>query len=135
MGKADAPEMTDRFCDNAALKGREENFVLVNALVAPVLASWRESLFAHEWLHQDGTIRKPSEMNEKMRLRRKTVEDLLGSAVKLERPVLGIGILDNIEIGAGRDLFLALAAKGLDKIPVHIPKSHFEDFRFFVRLP
>ncbi|HNQ91341.1 MAG TPA: hypothetical protein PKI93_00245 [Alphaproteobacteria bacterium] len=133
MAKSDLPDLGGRFHDNIALKGREDNFVMAEALVAPVLASWRESLFAHEWLHQDGSIRKPAEMSEKMRLRRKTVEELLGTDAALERPVLGIGILDNIEIGAGRDLFLALAAKGIDRIPVHIPKNHIEDFRFFIR--
>ncbi len=124
-----------RFGSNSALKGRESAFIAVDALVAPVLASWKESLFAHEWLHPDGSIRKPSEMTEKMALRRQEVEDRLGSGLGLERPVLGIGILDNIEIGAGRDLFLALAARGIDKIPVHIPQSHLDDFRFFVRNP
>lgn len=126
---------TARFEDNSALKGREKAFITVDALVAPVLASWKESLFAHEWLHPDGSIKKPSEMTEKMALRRQGVEDRLGSEQALERPVLGIGILDNIEIGAGRDLFLALAARGIDKIPVHIPQSHLDDFRFFVRNP
>lgn len=133
MATTESEEITGRFRDNPALKGREDKFVKTEALVAPVLASWKDSLFAHEWLHQDGTIRKPSEMSEKMRLRRKTTEEMLESGEALDCPVLGIGILDNIEIGSGRDLFLSLAAKGVEKIPVHIPKSHIEDFRFFIR--
>jgi len=124
-----------RFEENAALKGRETSFILAEALVAPVLASWRESLFAHEWLHQDGTIRKPADMTDTVRVRRLTAEERIDKGQVLERPVLGIGIMDNIEIGSGRDLFLALAAKGIDKIPVHIPKSQLEDFRLFVRIP
>lgn len=124
-----------RFTDNSALKGRETAFIPVDALVAPVLASWKESLFAHEWLHPDGSIKKPSEMSEKMLLRRQEIEDRLSGPLGLERPVLGIGILDNIEIGSGRDLFLVLASRGVDRIPVHIPQSHLDDFRFFVRNP
>jgi len=133
MATKEPEELTGRFRDNSALKGREDKFVKTEALVAPVLASWKDSLFAHEWLHQDGRIRKPSEMTEKMKMRRKTTEEMLESGQTLECPVLGIGILDNIEIGSGRDLFLTLAAKGIEKIPVHIPKSHIEDFRFFTR--
>lgn len=133
MGHVACP--VTRFGASSAIKGREEVFVQGEAMIAPVLASWRESLFAHEWLHQDGKIRKPSEMNEKMRLRRMEIEELIDGDKILERPVLGIGILDNIEIGAGRDLFLACAARGMERIPVHIPKSHVEDFRLFIRFP
>ncbi|HOO50773.1 MAG TPA: hypothetical protein PLK94_05715 [Alphaproteobacteria bacterium] len=126
---------TDRFEENAALKGRETSFILADALVAPVLASWKESLFAHEWLNADGTIRTPADMTETVRVRRKAAEELLNGDKILERPVLGIGIMDNIEIGSGRDLFLAMAARGQDVIPVHIPKSQQEEFRLFVRIP
>lgn len=133
MGQQICP--SERFRSSSAIKGREDSFLQGEAIIAPVLASWRESLFAHEWLHQDGKIRKPSEMNEKMRTRRLAIEEQLDSETLLERPVLGIGILDNIEIGAGRDLLLACAARGMDRIPVHIPKSHVEDFRLFIRFP
>ncbi len=124
----------DRFCDNQALKGREENFVLCEVKVAPILASWRESLFSHEWLTQDGRIKHMSDMTDAMKEKRTLCERAIDKPdYCLERPVLGIGILDNIEIGAGRDLFLSLAARGIEFIPVHIPKSHESDFRIFIR--
>lgn len=126
---------TFHFQENPAIRGREDAFIAVEALVAPVLASWKESLFAHEWLHQDGSIRKPAEMPEPIRIRRKATEESIDQGPLLERPVLGIGIMDNIEIGAGKDLFLTLAARGVQTIPVHIPKSQIKDFRFFVRFP
>ena len=123
----------ERFKDNPALKGREEKFVTLEIKVAPVLASWQESIFAHEWLTPDGKIKKSSEMVEKVQLRRKEIEARIKGQDLLERPVLGIGILDNIEIGSGKDLFLSLAAQGATTIPVHIPKSHEQDFRMFIR--
>lgn len=123
----------DRFQDNSALKGREEKFLVLDIKVAPVLASWQESIFAHEWLTSDGQIRKMSDMTDKVQARRKEIEKLILGNAPLERPVLGIGILDNIEIGAGKDLFLSLAALGMATIPVHIPKSHENDFRMFIR--
>jgi hypothetical protein len=127
------PDFTSRFTDNPALKGREEKFVTCEVKVAPVLASWQESMFAHEWLNSEGQIKKTSEMAEKVQARRKDIESHLAGNAPLERPVLGIGILDNIEIGSGKDLFLSLAALGLSTIPVHIPKSHENDFRMFIR--
>lgn len=129
-----APQTTSpRFKDNSALKGREEKFVTLEVKVAPVLASWQESIFAHEWLTSDGHIKTLSDMAEKVQARRKEVEALISSGVDLERPVLGIGILDNVEIGSGKDLFLSLAATGLTAISVHIPKSHEQDFRMFIK--
>lgn len=124
----------DRFMDNIALKGREDKFLTLEVKTAPVLASWRESMFAHEWLTPEGQIKPEKDMTAKLREKRKDMEARIDSpAEKLERPVLGIGIMDNIEIGSGRDLFLCLAARGLSSIPVHIPKSHEADFRIFLR--
>lgn len=127
------PPSPERFQDNPALKGREEKFVTLDIKVAPVLASWQESIFAHEWLTPDGKIKKASEMADKVQARRAEIEKLIAGPAPLDRPVLGIGILDNIEIGSGKDLFLSLAALGMATIPVHIPKSHEQDFRMFIR--
>lgn len=127
------PPSSDRFQDNPALKGREEKFVTLEIKVVPVLASWQESIFAHEWLTPDGQIKKMSEMADKVQLRRAEIEKIIAGQGPLDRPVLGIGILDNIEIGSGKDLFLSLAALGMATIPVHIPRSHEQDFRMFIR--
>jgi hypothetical protein len=122
-----------RFTDNPAVKDKDSKFMKLDVKVGPVIASWRDSIFAHEWLDSDGHIKKPSEMVEKIKLRRQEIEDKIASGTPLERPVLGIGIMDNIEIGSGKDLFLCLAAMGLQTIPVHIPKSNEKDFRMFIR--
>lgn len=128
------PITNARFMDNSSLKGREDAFILLEVKTAPVIASWQESLFSHEWLTADGHIKPLKDMTEKVQGRRKQVEELIDRAdQKLERPVLGIGIMDNIEIGSGKDLFLCLAARGMSSIPVHIPKSHESDFRIFIR--
>ena len=120
-----------RFKDNPALKGREDKFTTIDAKVPVVLASWRESLFAHEWLDADGHIKKPSELSEKIGQKYSDITIALDGKQDLVRPVLGIGITDTIEIGAGRDLFLTLAARGIGVISVHIPKSHMKDFKIF----
>lgn len=128
------PIPTTRFMNNPSLKGREDAFILLEVKTAPVIASWQESLFSHEWLSPDGHIKSFKDMSDKVQGRRKQVEALIDQPDQmLERPVLGIGIMDNIEIGSGKDLFLCLAARGMASIPVHIPKSHEADFRIFIR--
>mgnify|MGYP000122530368 FL=1 len=123
----------ERFRDNPALKGREDRFLSVEVKVAPVLASWQTSLFAHEWMTAEGRIKAISEMADPVVVKRRSAETAIAEEGILDRPVLGIGIMDNIEIGSGKDLFLTLAAHGATHIPVHIPKSHEQEFRMFIR--
>ncbi|MFA7277067.1 MAG: hypothetical protein WC043_09735 [Pseudobdellovibrionaceae bacterium] len=122
-----------KFSDPESLKGREDRFCEVEVWVAPVLASWSQSMFAHEWLKPDGKIRTLAEMSEAMRNKRRAMESAIDEGQTLMKPVLGVGVLDNIEIGSGRDLFLALAARGVTSIPVYIPRSHKSEFKVFIR--
>ena len=136
MPKATLPDFTidlSRFIDNPCLKGREDKFIVQDVKVSPILASWRESLFAHEWLDEEGLIKPAHKMSDKVLVRREIIEKEITGKSTLPRPVLGIGVLDNVEIGTGKDLFLCLAALGMNAIPVHIPKSHEKDFRIFIR--
>lgn len=121
------------FIDNPALGSRQAAYMTVTLSMAPVLASWKESLFAHEWLRPDGTVKPPAEQNDSVREKRQIVEKKLKDGAPLERPVLGIGILDTVEIGAGRDTLLTLAAAGIGQISAHIPRSHYDEFRLFIK--
>ncbi len=121
------------FTDNPSIKGREKQFITVTVDLAPIVASWRDSLFAYEWFTPEGQVRTPSQMSESVRQKRESVEKNITSQVPLVRPVLGIGILDTIEIGAGREVLLTLATHGVETISVHIPESHFEEFRSLIR--
>lgn len=118
--------------DNPSLKGREDRYEIVKVRTNDVLKSWRLSLFSFEWLSQDGQIRSLDELPLHERDKRLKVEQALNKSTAIERPVLGIGLMDNVEIGAGRDVFLTLAAKGEDLIEVHIPVSARGDFKEFI---
>jgi hypothetical protein len=124
--------LTPHYVDNPAVAGKA-SFATVTVSVAPVIASWRESLFAHEWLNPDGTLKQLGEQSPALQEKRKLIEEKLNAGQDVERPVLGIGILDTVEIGAGRDTLLTLAATGIGQISVHIPKSHMDEFRLFIK--
>lgn len=99
---------------------------------AKALESWRTSLFSFEWLDENGNIKPFEDLSAAEADKRRRVEDTLDKGGALERPVLGIGLQDNVEIGAGRAEFLTLAARGMATIPVHIPKSCESDFKPFL---
>lgn len=121
------------FIDNPAVKGREEKFISLTVSIPSILAGWKESLFAHEWLKADGSLKSLVELNDANREKRVAIESQLKSGTPLPKPVLGLGIMDNIEIGSGKDVLLTLASLSHDSLPVHIPKSHADDFKLFVR--
>lgn len=117
---------------NSSLKGREDRYEVVRVRIPAILKSWRSSLFSFEWLHPDGTLRSLDELPLHERDKRLKVEKALKQGQRVERPVLGIGLLDNVEIGAGRDVFLTLAAQGVQDAEVHIPVSCRKDFKQFL---
>ena len=121
-----------KFIDNSVAAARKDHYVLVEVSTAKVVESWRESLFSYEWLLPDGRIKTRLELPEKEQEKRLVVEEKLERAEPLEKPVLGIGLLENIEIGSGRATFLTLAAMGVEKMPVHIPKSNLDEFKPFL---
>lgn len=120
------------FTDSPSTRGREDRYTIARVSVGAVLKSWRASLFSFEWLNPDGSIRTLDELPLHERDKRLKIESTLAAGAGIERPVLGIGILDNVEIGAGRGVFLTLAAQGLQDIEVHIPVSNLKDFKQFI---
>jgi len=121
-----------RLIDNAAIKSRPDNYITVTVDVKRIMASWQASLFSYEWLLPDGRIKDPAELPEKEQPKREAVENSLKKDEALERPVLGIGLLENVEIGSGRAVFLTLAAHGVQTLDVHIPKSNKSEFTAFL---
>lgn len=120
------------FIDNAVVGSRPASYVTVTVDVAKILESWRESLFSYEWVLPDGRLKSRDELSPADQPKRAKVEEMLARGEPLEKPVLGIGLMENVEIGAGRAVFLTLAALGVKKLPVHIPKTHQDEFSSFI---
>ena len=121
-----------QFATNKAVEGRETQYMDVNVDVAKILESWRMSLFSHEWMLPDGRLKNLKELPASEQMKRQAVELAIANCKALPKPVLGIGLLDNVEIGTGKPEFLTLAALGHERIPVHIPVSNESDFKDFI---
>lgn len=121
-----------KFTDNTAIKARQDYYMEIFVKVPDILKNWQSSLFSFEWVLSDGRIKTLEELSESEKIKRVEVEQKIRQGLALEKPILGIGLMENVEIGSGRAIFLTLAAHGLDKIPVHIPKSNQSDFKEFL---
>ena len=122
------PETTLNLVDNKSLAGREDKYDTVDVNLRAVLESWKISLFSFEWLNPDGSIRSPEQLPESEAAKYNNVLNDFKNGKELERPVLGIGIMDNVEIGSRRDVLLTLMTQGIENLSVHIPKSNAKDF-------
>lgn len=120
------------FIKNKAIDARPDYYLDVTVDVPAVLKSWQQSLFSHEWLSPEGRIKDLKELPESEQPKRENIEKAVAQGQDISKPVLGIGLLDNVEIGSGKAEFLTLAAMGHKEIPVHIPKSNESDFKEFI---
>ena len=123
--------MFNPFTDNKAASDTTK-YISAEVRLDAVVKSWRDSVFSFEWLDADGAIKPASDLSEREQNKRKAVEDALNSEQAITKPVLGIGLEDNVEIGSARAELLTLAAHGLESMPVHIRKSNESDFKSFL---
>lgn len=122
-----------QFIDNDAINTNSQAYLEVRVDTSLVIKSWKLSLYSFEWLESDGRIKAHGNLPFREQERRNQVEEALAKGQTIGKPVLGIGLMDNIEIGAGKAEFLTLAAHGVQEIPVHILKSCESDFKPFIR--
>lgn len=124
-------EKNIHFTENPLAAGEPGRYLSVHVYVPEIVKSWRGSLFSFEWLRPDGKIKTASELTAAEREKRQAVEQLIQAGAAIPMPILGIGMMDNVEIGVGRAELLTLAASGIETMPVHIPKSSESDFKPF----
>ena len=116
------------FIDNAAAT---DAFTCITIDTNKAIQSWRLSILAHEWLNGDGSLKPAEKLTAANQEKLKAILAALDKGQPIEKPVLGIGIMDNIEIGSGRAEFIALYTQGIKHIQAHIPKSNDADFKDF----
>ena len=104
--------------------------ITVNA--AAILKSWRLSVMSLEWLDKTGEIKPLEQLKPVKQDKRLAVEEALKNGSPIQKPILGIGLYDHIEIGSGRAEFLTLAAHGFNGIPIHVRKSQLSHFQAFM---
>lgn len=121
-----------QFVDNSTVLKNPAKYEIIEVDVSKVIISWKESLFSFEWLTPDGDIRTPEQLSDSERQKYETVLKAYKNQQELERPILGIGIMDNVEIGSRRDVLLTLSAQNIKKLEVHINKNDKSEFNAYL---
>ena len=120
---------TITFKDSKAAQSRPDFYMPVTLNINAVLKSWQFSVFSFEWINKDASVKPLDALKERDQQKRQAVESKINNNEPIEKPVLGLGIQDTIEIGSGKAVLCTLAALGIQTIPVHIPKSNESDFK------
>lgn len=120
------------FCDNKLAAKAPDDYVDVCVFVDRVLESWKDSILSFEFLNSDGSLRGDRELSPKNMDRRLVLEQKIKEKKTVEKPILGIGLMDNVEIGSGRDIFMTLAFHGHTTIDAHIRKNQQADFKGYI---
>ncbi len=121
-----------QFTDNPLACKMPDTYIEIQVDTAKVLESWQMSLLSFEWLAKNGRIKPTKDLKEPDRAKRTSIETAIKNGQPITKSVLGIGLYENIEIGSGKAEFLTLAASGFQALPVHIHKSHEQDFKPFL---
>ena len=124
--------MSPHFKDNAAATATPDKFIEITIDCAKVFKSWRGSIYSFEWIDADGNIKNVEQLGDAEGQKRHSIENALEKNAEIEKPVLGFGMLDCIEIGSGRAAFLTLYDKGVTSMPAHISKTAEKDFEKFL---
>lgn len=119
------------FVDNAVARARPDQYAEILVDAGKVLKDWKASLLAHELLDKNGFVKDDDDLSESRLEKREVIRARLKAGEALEKPVLGIGLFDNVEIGSGSDIVATLVMEGIIHIPVHIRASQVQDFKAF----
>lgn len=128
---AQKTEKTPVFVDNTVAAARPEQYVELMVDARKVLSDWKASLLAHELLDANGFVKGDEDLSESRLEKREVIRERLAAGQALEKPILGIGIFDNVEIGSGSDVLATLVMEGVSELPVHVRKSQARDFDSF----
>ncbi|MAS86572.1 MAG: hypothetical protein CMH30_01135 [Micavibrio sp.] len=120
------------FIDNPAVKNDPQGYEAVILDVRTALESLRLSMLSYEIMHQDGTLKADEVLSEKQQARRAVIREMMSKNEPLPKPIIGLGLMDNVEIGSERDVFLTLAIQGAKTIPVHVRKSQIKALKKFI---
>lgn len=95
-----------------------------------MIDSWAMSIVAHEWL-TNGSFRPVSDLKKHLQEEWGVALSKIEETQTIERPILGLGILDNIEVGTNRAILSIADHLNLNTIEVLVPKNMTSMFDTF----
>lgn len=115
------------FCNHIIVDKNPDDYTEIVTSPAAIFDTWRLSFFAHELLRQDGSVKNESELDGNTLQKFIAASEALKRGEAIEKPVLGIGLNDGIEIGIGREIVAAAYHAGEQEITASVRKAQIKD--------
>lgn len=114
------------FEPNPALGENKDQYETAEIDISAALAHWQHSLFSFELLDAKGGVKPDSKLKDGDLQKRQAVRDMLRKGESLPMPLVGLGLIDNLEIPMGREVLSTLALEGYTRARVHVRADHKE---------
>ena len=127
-------EIQPQFYDHEVVKKSPQDYVEFTLSPSRILKAWQSSLFAHELLDKDANVKDDKDMAPETYQRYIDATEALKRREAIAKPVIGIGIMDGVEIGIGREIIAACQTMGVDDIPVSVRRAQADDIKSALHL-
>lgn len=121
------PSEKPKYANHAVVERSPADYVTLDVAICDVFNAWKLSLFSHELLDREGGLKGEDALAGDALKKYVAARESLHRGEALEKPVLGIGIYDGIEIGIGREVMAAVYNAGHETMPVCIRKSQKDE--------
>ena len=108
--------------NNITVASDPGKYVEADVKLMPLLAAWRNSIVASEWI-MNGHPKQPDQLHDIPKEQYARVLSDLETGRPLDKPLLGLGLFDNLEVVTGRAVVYAALTNGFDSLPVQMPAA------------
>lgn len=123
---------TPRFIDHPSVSANPEAYGNATLNLSAALPSWGQSLIAYKWLGGDGLPKADDQLADEQALQRADILAVLERGDALPKPIIGLGMFDNVEVGSGAGIVATLASLGEATIPVHVRLAQQKGLKKFL---
>lgn len=121
------------FYDHEIVQKSPSDYGEMTVSPAIILQAWSHSMFAHEILDPNGNVKPDDALAEATLDLLLRAQDALKRGEPIAKPVLGVGIMDNVEIGIGREIVAAAYRLEIPSLPVHVRQGQLVDIQTLLK--
>ncbi len=127
-------DVQSQFYDHEVVQKSPDDYVEITLSPTIILNAWSTSMFAHELLNKDGSVKSQNDLKDATLQKFIDANETIKRGENLPKPIIGVGIMDGVEIGIGREIIAAAAKCNIAQIPVCIRKAQADDVKAMLKL-
>jgi len=122
-------DVQPQFFDHEVVQKSPNDYEELSIAPHDLLRAWSLSMFAHELLAKNGNIKSESELSGQTLEKYVAALEMIKRSEPLSKPIIGIGIMDGVEIGIGREIIAACVSMNIGKISINVRKAQSKDVK------